>query len=167
MSIEVETRTLEEVDQCLREVHEGRAPHVHRVMLDNMTRWERAPTLYYLLPCLCSKPLSALLRVATPLIFLVGPSKDQCHHTHSQVFQLPFTPLHTHIMPAVPCCSHCSLLCTDDDAMRCLLAGSMDHARVASMSPCWSRPSSGSTAPLIRRHLGTSHKKRCALIKGP
>ncbi|KAF5836838.1 quinolinate phoshoribosyltransferase [Dunaliella salina] len=38
MPVEVETRTLEEVEQCVHELASGRAPHVSRVMLDNMTR---------------------------------------------------------------------------------------------------------------------------------
>jgi hypothetical protein len=38
MSIEVETRTLQEVDQCLSVLSSGEGRHVHRVMLDNITR---------------------------------------------------------------------------------------------------------------------------------
>ncbi|GAX77228.1 hypothetical protein CEUSTIGMA_g4674.t1 [Chlamydomonas eustigma] len=38
MTIEVETRTLEEVDEILEVIRSNEAPHVTRVMLDNMTR---------------------------------------------------------------------------------------------------------------------------------
>lgn len=40
--IEVETRTLEEVDEIVRILDSGAAPHVKRVMLDNMTRLDGA-----------------------------------------------------------------------------------------------------------------------------
>jgi nicotinate-nucleotide pyrophosphorylase (carboxylating) len=36
--IEVETSSLEEVDECLQALFSGKAPHVRRIMLDNMTR---------------------------------------------------------------------------------------------------------------------------------
>ncbi len=38
MRIEVETRTQEEVDEALQTIKAGKAPHVTRLMLDNMTR---------------------------------------------------------------------------------------------------------------------------------
>jgi hypothetical protein len=38
MAIEVETRTMSEVEEALQVLASGKAPHVKRLMLDNMTR---------------------------------------------------------------------------------------------------------------------------------